>query len=464
MTNFMMSSAKKAAEGKYSAISACRYSILVFAVSFAIKLAFLIFIVDSSELILDFNPDSADYYNLAVNLLECGEFSRSETPPNIPDNLRTPAYPIFVAFIFLVCGRSLVAIAIAQIIIASLTTVLVYLLGRELEIDKAGRVAAVLFAFDLSALVYAHSMQTETVFVFLFTLYVLLLTKYFRLPKLIWLIGSASTLGIAVLCRPIALYFWLFAAILFWLRFHFTTRLLRSYILFVVIFFLSVTAWIVRNYLTFGVANFTSAQGVNLLLVNAAFLEADRLDISQQQAEAMLEYEALQKSPPNANEAEQAQIFQKLGLERILKSPLRYFKVHLLGILTTLVDNNARDVWFFAGRGRILLGAREVFITQGPNAALKVFTKSQNWQPYLAYFISIIFQVLVYGAAIVGLIGLLKQRNTLAAAMLFLSAFYLIGLSLPAGNANFRYPAMPYLYLLASLGIFRVSEMLKCKI
>lgn len=433
--------------------SAIRYSVLVFAVSLTVKLVFLIFFLDRSELILHFNPDSADYYNLAVNLLDHGVFSRSEAPPFIPDNLRTPTYPFFVASVFLLCGRSLLAIAIAQIIIASVTTVLVYLLGRELKFERAGRIAAVLFALDLSALVYIHSLQTETLFVFLFMLSVLLLTKYFYRPKLICLIGSASTLGIAALCRPIALYFWLIAAILFRLRFRFTTRLLRSYALFVVVFFLFITPWIARNYFTFGVANFSSAQGVNLLLVNAAYLEADRLSISQQKAEAMLESNALQKLPPDANEAEQARIFQKLALEKLLRSPFRYLKVHLVGIFTTLVDSNVRDLWFFTGKSRSLAGAREALFAEGPIAALRVFTRSQNWKLYLAFFISILFQVLIYGAATVGLVVLLKQKNLLVAAILLLPAFYLLGLSLPAGNVNFRYPAMPYIYLTASLGI-----------
>ena len=431
----------------------------MFVVSLAIKLSFLIFVVDRNELILDYNPDSPDYYNLTINLLDHGEFSRSEPPHLIPDNLRTPTYPIFVAFIFFLCGRNLVAIAIAQIIIASLTTVLVYLLGRELYQDKAGRLAAVLFAIDLTALIYAHSLLTETLFVFLFTLSILLLAKYFQNLRTVWLVSSAITMGLAALCRPIALYFWLFATILFWLRFHLTVKFLRFYVLFVGVFFLLITPWIVRNYYTFGVANFTSAQGVNLLLVNAAFLEADRLGISQQEAEAMLEYEALQNSPPNLNEAEQAQIFQKLGLQRILRSPFRYIKVHLIGIFTTLVDNNVHDLWFFAGKGRTMSGTREVLFSQGPVTALRVFTQSQNWKLSIAFFVSVFFQVLIYGAAMAGQFSLLKQKRFLVAAILFLPTFYLVCLGLPAGDANFRYPAMPYLYLAASLGILRLSNL-----
>ncbi len=79
----------------------------------------------------DWNVDALGYHQLAVNLLEHGAFSISTAPPLQPDAIRTPGYPAFIALVYLIFGVSPQAVLLLQVILDSLTALLVT--GYRLE-------------------------------------------------------------------------------------------------------------------------------------------------------------------------------------------------------------------------------------------------------------------------------------------------------------------------------------------
>src|SRR5215469_9881797 len=69
------------------------------------------------------------YHQLAVNLLDHKTFSMDATPPYRPMLYRSPGFPAFIALVYALAGRSVVALRVAQFILAWLTSWLLYLAG-----------------------------------------------------------------------------------------------------------------------------------------------------------------------------------------------------------------------------------------------------------------------------------------------------------------------------------------------
>ncbi|MFQ5707050.1 MAG: ArnT family glycosyltransferase [bacterium] len=433
-----------------------RTAVALFVVSCLTKLAFTILLVADPHLFI-YNPDSEGYLQIAENLNEHGQFSESIAPPLAPDNLRTPLYPLFLAAVLWLSGGSLVAVVVVQILLSSLTVVVVYLFGRILLSELSGRIAAVLLLLDLSAFVFANGILTETLFALLFLVAVFALYRYFVSLKWSWLFVAAGVLGLAALCRPIALYFYTPALLLFVVRFGWRWRAVRQWLVFSAAFAVVVAPWFVRNYVVFRVWNFTSIH----YLLNAAYLEADQRGLTVQQAELVLEDEAEPLMPAQANEAQRARVYRRFALEKILSAPLRYTKVHLAGLVPMLIDNNARDISYFLGHGRGLTGARALFFQRGPQAGLRALFSGKGGPALLVFFFLLILQLVVYFCAAYGFVLVWRGAGPLPALLLAAAAVYLVFLALPAGSVRFRFPAMPYLYLLAGYGlasIYRVTR------
>src|SRR6185436_5522445 len=76
--------------------------------------------------------DARGYHALALNLLEGHGFSLNTDPPYVPDAIRTPAYPLFVAVIYAVSGRNPLHVALIQGVLDSFTAVILATLVMRL--------------------------------------------------------------------------------------------------------------------------------------------------------------------------------------------------------------------------------------------------------------------------------------------------------------------------------------------
>ena len=86
--------------------------------------------------VLDSDPhvvvqaDTATYERPALALLEDGDFSRSPQDQR-PEFLRTPGYPAFIATVYLIFGQSHAALLLMQVLLSTVTVLVVYLLGAR---------------------------------------------------------------------------------------------------------------------------------------------------------------------------------------------------------------------------------------------------------------------------------------------------------------------------------------------
>ena len=113
-----------------------------------------------------FSNDSARYDSNARALVHTGHFAAGPDQPDVPEVVRTPGYPAFLAVFYAVSGdRPWLALA-AQILLSAATVGLVFLLGRRLFSPRAGLAGAVLLALDPGSFLYSQLLLSETLFTF----------------------------------------------------------------------------------------------------------------------------------------------------------------------------------------------------------------------------------------------------------------------------------------------------------
>ena len=113
------------------------------------------------------NGTSAGYFSSAQALVDHHVFARGPDRPNVPETLRTPAYPAFLAVSIALFGDSLSAVILLQILLSIGTLVLLAHLARALFRDaRVATLAVWIVALDSVSLSFSQLVLPETLFTF----------------------------------------------------------------------------------------------------------------------------------------------------------------------------------------------------------------------------------------------------------------------------------------------------------
>jgi 4-amino-4-deoxy-L-arabinose transferase-like glycosyltransferase len=192
------------------------------------------------------HDDEKDYNELAVNLVQRGEYLLKERT----SSLRPPLYPAFVAGIYWVAGvENYQAVRLVQIGLSLLTALLVYGLGTELYDRRVGLLACGLYTFYPSWVGFSNLLYTEVLFTLLLCAACYLVARFFRSGSIVaQLVPAGVCLGLAALTRSVV---WLFPPVLClvlvagW-QAPLGRRLLAAGTL-AAAFALTISPWVVRN-------------------------------------------------------------------------------------------------------------------------------------------------------------------------------------------------------------------------
>ena len=106
--------------------------------------------------------DCGEYYTIARNLVDHGAFSQSAEPPFLPDTWRTPGYPLFLATVMLLFGKSPLTLVFVQQVLSVLNVLLVFRVARGWMSDSRAAVAALLFLLEPYHLFYSLWLLSTT--------------------------------------------------------------------------------------------------------------------------------------------------------------------------------------------------------------------------------------------------------------------------------------------------------------
>lgn len=432
--------------------------------------------------------DSYEYDGMAMSLVENHRFYQPEPafyfPPQyrIPlfevrtptDAFRAPLYPLFLAGIYSVFGHKPYVAIIFQLMLSSLTCVLVYYIGEMFIRRGVGFIAGLLLALDFPTVVYGNLIMTDMLFTFLFLASIYFILKFFRGKKRKHLVYSAILLGASALCRLVILYFAFVMVLSFIVVYR--KKLIKglfNYFIYILIFLAAVSPWAIRNYIVYDTLSLSITQGGNLLFYNAAYLEAhkrggyEHLDAIRKEMQEKTD--RLFAERDISSPFEKAKVYQELALERILADPGLYTRIHLIGALkifatpTFLLPERIfgvpLDESIAMAKGKSLL-TQGFFKASGDLASYFL----HNWRLLLYLPFLLLYLLFLYFLAGYGLYKTGKNKGLSSIFFLFLLIIVYNALVVGQhGAARFRIPLMPYIDLIAAYGLSQLILLRKRK-
>ncbi len=401
--------------------------------------------------------DAPGYLQLALNLLRSGVFSQGTGAPFIPDAIRTPGYPLFLALVFGMAGISVVAIAAAQSILHALTGVMVLRLGeKEFGSIRIGVIGALIWMVAPVPSVFSGILLSEIVFTSLF----LLLLWCLSAPSLRRAAIGGAVLGAGIMVRPIAVLLWpaMLPALVWGSN---GRRALAKCALFSATLAAVVAPWIYRNVVTFGKPTLAAVQGYNLLYYNAAGYIGLRDGLNLEKARAVVdgEYHAYlqEKNLHPATAAEESDAMSAVAARILAADPIR-----------SIIFNGWNSLNGFRP------GVSYFFMFIAPDSMTPDDTLADNLSPAASHLdrpeilITTVLLTVFYGMlfllAAAGLIRLVWIRSWRILVWLGLPCAVLMYSPGLSSNARFRIPIEPVLCLLAAAALIDILPALAARL
>ena len=213
--------------------------------------------------------DARIYSALAANLVN----GKGYTLGGIPNSLRPPLYPFFLALVYALTGENPAIAKGVQAAIGTLHCLVLYWITRRV-FDRPTALISLVWAAGYPYLIFwSGTTSTEVPFALLLSIAILMLLRTGVEPKPAYLMLSGLTLGLSAICRSGALV--IIPVALLWLYFEMHSKrfglsaVSRALALLAVASFVTLVPWMARNYAVFGqLIPVSSGAGLNLFLGN----------------------------------------------------------------------------------------------------------------------------------------------------------------------------------------------------
>ncbi|MCX6813451.1 MAG: glycosyltransferase family 39 protein [Candidatus Azambacteria bacterium] len=405
--------------------------------------------------------DSSGYMYMARNLAENGAL--------FPTNFRTPGYLFFLALIYFIFHSFVPAIFFGALI-SAFAAPLIYLIAKKLFEERVAFIAGVLAAIEPMGLFLGISILTEGVFTSVLLLSVYFFIKYLKAGNVARLYYSGALLALSTLIRPIMFYFWPIA-ILFVLRKEYTNgwRLTcKRALIFVVIFFLILSSWLIRNKIVVNSWQITSLQGYIFFIDHYGAVlrylgEAGPLSDVQAKALTLVGSDKIFTS-------EGSDILFKSAIDGIKQHKLAYANVYAKSLISFFIANGYKSLFID------ILGVPaqapyvpfELFLRFDFKSILKTLD-NMDFFGILIYWGSKILWVAIFLSFLIALIYLLWNKNyrSVRVEIAFLATviFYFALITGPTavGGGRTKAPVNGLIFIFVVFGIAHFFGYLKRK-
>jgi 4-amino-4-deoxy-L-arabinose transferase-like glycosyltransferase len=201
--------------------------------------------------------DQVSYDALARSLLDGRGYSFTEnwypfTPANTPTAHWSFLYPLYLAGVYAVTGYHPLAARLLQGVLGgALLCFLVYKIGRRVANEETGLVGAALAAVYGYFIYYSVALMTEMFFIVLVMLILYLSLELKENPTPLRWVGLGLSFGLAALLRQTIFLFIPFVLIWLFLELRNRSILWWHFSVPIVITFLLIAPWTLRNYLVY---------------------------------------------------------------------------------------------------------------------------------------------------------------------------------------------------------------------
>ena len=265
------------------------------------------------------------YYEIAQNIIAGHGYSTAHELPYTPTAYRTPVTSYFIAWMYLLFG-SYVAAIFVHLVLGSIIPLLGMKLSRFITDMRVVPIAVgISLALEPVGALLSIQFLSETLFTFLFLLSVLYLFQYWKNKLLTPLLLSAFFLGASTLTRPTVEYLpiIIITLILWEARTHLSRTVFVRAGLYVLVFLITLSPWLYRNYRTFGALGISSQQGASLyaIVVPSVLAIHNGTNFSQEIIAGI--------AGPNAANFAQSAEYSKLAIPILLNHPKAFALLYI---------------------------------------------------------------------------------------------------------------------------------------
>jgi len=416
--------------------------LLIFILAFAVRFIYLLGI---SRLPLFQFPFADALYNLdwAKEIVSGSLWAKAPF-------FRAPLYPFFLSLFIKIFGENLFLLRIPQILIGSLSCVIIYLLARKMFNSKVALLSSVFACFYAPLIFFEAEFLDTFLIIFLDLLLIYLLLFNQEKPSFFRFFLSGLILGLSAIARPNILLFAIFVP--FWVFFYFRKRvdskIVFSFILFFILgVFLIVSPIVLVNYfvgkdfvviawqggINFYLGNNPHASGYKAVASGIRTtwygIYYDSVNLAQKATGRELKFSETQN------------FWFKQGFNFILKNPFLGLKLCL------------KKIALFLGGYEISENPNIYFFWSHPNNLLKPLL----WKKIIYFPAGILLPL-----AWLGVFFAFREWKRLSLVFGFIFV-YMFSVILFFVNTRFRLPVIPLLLAFFAHAIFKIIEAKKFK-
>jgi 4-amino-4-deoxy-L-arabinose transferase-like glycosyltransferase len=404
------------------------------------------------------------YVSLAFGLLTHGTFSYPERA-NTPDVERMPGYPLLIAAVVAVTGENLLGVVLFQILLDSLSCLLVYRLGQALS-RGSGPWSGLLAAVNVCMITYSHFILNDSLYLFVLMVVVLGVIEFLKKPG----VSSSILLGIGfamtAMLRPVSIYLPIslvpFCVCFFLLSpGRSSVRSFCSVLVMVLVFFVGLIPWSMRNYGHYGRWSLTAQSGEHLLqyVVPSVWEYSKGIPFIEGMKRANREF--LEKMKADEIDVESLSPFEKsdlqvaMSLETLRSEPVgAVVKAWAFGMIKNLFAPGIIDLSYLLGIER-----PHFFYTEGTTTLERAWNFVRDMKGWFGWAVvaSMVGLVLSRIVQLWGLIILFRKKPWEAGLFVLIISYFLF-ISGPVGYAKYRLPFEPILIVLLAIGLIDLTE------
>ncbi len=442
-----------------------KIEIAIFLLAIVVRslLFFVNFDNNQGDLITTIRGDDG-YYEISKALVEGTGFGGLDASGLfVPNPLRPPVYPFFIAGI-LYFFESYWVVLVIQILIASMIPVLgMYVVRKFTQVKALINITGVLLALEPYAILFSFIFYTETLFIFLFFIFLLFFFSYFKDNSWRNIIWASVFLGLAVLVKPTIQY--LPIVIPFFVLWHFRKNPLKKIIIqlvvFTGIFMLMISPWLYRNYKEFGVVGMSAQPAYNLII----YLVPSVLSIENKTSFA-IELKNIEKKDnfdQNNITLATSDYYVQQAVDVLKEHPVALLKSIGITVVTFFTHDGMLTVLQYAGyTPKNYLPRPMLLMLFDDLRGVMVAINGVISSPMVLVLLVRVFWIIMTLLFFVGVVRFLRDKkiDTIVIFAMFLVAYFaattaINGLGV---NARFRMPVNVFIFFFAAYGFLRMAN------
>ena len=370
---------------------------------------------------------------------------------------RTFGYPFFLTAIYAVSNNAIWLVLALQTLMNILMVPMVYLASKTLfGSQQSGTFAAGLFALSAIPLAWAaRFLFTETLFTFLFLIFIMVYLRIWRSESLRWFVLLGILLGIGTVIRSVLQFFVVIPVVIIFLQDRTIRNKTLTAIAILIGLLVTIAPFQLINYSQYGHYSMSTISG-NVLFKSIA------------QAKAMTDgtnfYEASdsltgQDWKDIENPFDRSAVAKRQGIKHILKHPQDFASLHLLGMISFVIGTEKSSYLYVIAkqepqklshqRGFELFSERII-------RNIKDFQKEYFLTPILLVKLSV-----EYALIAAGLLILIQRKQKALALFLILSiGYFILATSFQGRAPRYKIPVIPLYTIIGGGGVILIRAYL----